>query len=164
MSAAVRLRGHRSTDGPALRGTWAPGELLGLPLTDRPALLPAVTLEAPRDRTSEVCVAPGAGVVRFSAIDWVHRRARLEIGLADDATALAGPLLHAAIAHGFGVLNLNRLHGWVTPAARPRLDLLLAAGVRREAVVPGAGRFAGETVTREIWGVLRDEPEEGDRA
>jgi hypothetical protein len=151
----MMLRGYRSGDAALLTGAWLPGELLGLPLPHRPALAEDAVAEPPQDHTTEVCVAPGAGFVRYAELDWVHRRARLEIGVRPEAADAVELLLKSAVAHGFHVLNLHRLHGWVTPAAKPPVAVLEGAGFAREAAVPGGCWLDGEPVEREIWGAVR---------
>lgn len=146
------LTGFRERDRSLLAGHWLPGELLGLPVADRPPLADAVTVEPP-SAGSALVVLPGAGFVRLTELDWVHRRARLEIGLqaAPEDPVL---LLKTALAYGFRALNLHRLYGWVTPAVHPDLAALTAAGLEREAVVPQALWHDGRPVDRELWGVL----------
>ncbi|EOD67732.1 hypothetical protein [Amycolatopsis vancoresmycina] len=149
----MNLRGYRGTDRDLLTGPWLPGELLGLPMPDWPVLAEPAEVPEPAGHDEELCVTDDA-FVRYTGIDWVHRRARLEIGvhsgLSDVDAILAG-----AIEHGFTGLNLRRLHGWVTPAARPGTGALTAAGFRREAVVPAAVWFDGAPAAREIWGMNR---------
>jgi hypothetical protein len=151
----MNLRGYRSADRPLLTGAWLAGELLGVPPSDRPMLAPAATMPPPADDTAEVCVAPGRAVIRFAEIDWVHRRARLEIGVQPDQDDTAALVVDAAVAHGFDVLNLRRIYGWVTPAAQPSTDLLERAGFQREAAIPNGYWLDGQPVEREIWGVIR---------
>ncbi|MEC3998154.1 hypothetical protein VSR01_33565 [Actinacidiphila sp. DG2A-62] len=118
--AALRLRGYRAVDLPLLSGDWLPGELLGLPVPGRPALADPASVPPPspgRGLAEEVLVLPETAFVRFSELDWVHRRARLEIGLRPGAAAVAGPLLRAALAHAHRTLNLRRVYGWFTPGA-----------------------------------------------
>ncbi|MCP3760525.1 GNAT family N-acetyltransferase [Streptomyces sp. TBY4] len=153
----MKLRGYRSSHRPLLTGTWLPGELLGLPLADWPALADPTTVPPPGEDTGELCVVPDTGFVRYHAIDWVHRRARLEIGLRPDAVHAAAPLLTAAVEHGLSVLNLRRLYGWVTPATQPPTDALTDAGFRTEASVPGAIWLDGRPAERHIWGVTRND-------
>jgi hypothetical protein len=151
----MMLKGYRGGDAHLLTGPWLPGELLGLPSPDRPALTEDVTVEPPTDHTTELCVAPGAAFVRFAELDWVNRRARLEIGIQADAVDAAAMLLKTAVAHGFHVLNLHRLYGWVTPALDPPRSVLDSAGFQPEATVPGGGWLDGAPVQRQIWGALR---------
>ncbi|HVK23844.1 MAG TPA: GNAT family protein [Actinokineospora sp.] len=151
----MRLRGYRDSDRDLLAGHWLPGELIGLPLTDRPPLAEPTTVSAPVDDRAELCVADGIGFARFAEVDWVHRRARLEIGLRPDAADAAEQLVGLAVEHGLRVLNLHRVHGWVTPATTPRTDILARAGFQREAVLPDGAWHAGRAVDREIWGMVR---------
>jgi hypothetical protein len=155
----MTLRGYRSSDRALLSGPWPPGELLGIPLPAWPALAPPTTVEPPSDTRTELCVLPGAGFVRYTEIDWVNRRARVELGLLPDAGATRGalePLVAAAVAHGFHRLHLHRLHGWVSPVTEPPTAVLESAGFLREATVPSALWLDGRSVEREIWGVVRD--------
>jgi hypothetical protein len=149
----MKLRGYRDADRELLRGPWLAGELLGLPLDDWPALAEPATVPPPAGHDEELCVTDGA-FVRYTDIDWVHRRARVEIGV-HNALSDVDAVLAGAVEHGFTGLNLRRLHGWVTPAARPTAAALTAAGFRREAVVPAATWFDGAPVAREIWGTIR---------
>jgi hypothetical protein len=164
----MMLRGYRDTDLPLLTGGWLPGELLGLPVPGRPALAEPAQVPPPRDpgddvaagRDDELCVVPGTGFVRLTALDWVHRRARLEIGLRPGAENGAEPLLKAALDHAFRALNLRRVFGWVTPAVPlpdglPRDALLRDAGLSREADIPRALWLDGRPVARQIWGATR---------
>ena len=153
----MRLRGYRDADAPLLSGPWVAGELLALPAADRPALAEPAVVAPPRGHEVELCIAPDGGFARFSELDQVARRARLEIGVrpgADDGAAR--DLLDAALAHGFEVLNLHRLYGWVTPAASAPAGLLAEAGFAREATVPDGAWHDGRTVDRQIWAVVRD--------
>ncbi|GAB3465367.1 hypothetical protein [Actinophytocola sediminis] len=145
----MMLTGYRETDQPLLSGHWVRGELLGLPDPARPPLTAPSTIE-PRD----VYVLRDQAIVRFAELDWVHRRARLEIGVREGRTDLAG-IVRLAVRHGFTVLNLHRLHGWVTPAAGTPTGPLEAAGFVRETVVPQAIWYAGAPVDRQQWGVIR---------
>lgn len=153
----MMLKGYRAADARLLTGPWLPGELLALPTPGRPALAEPVTVRPAVDDSEELCVVPGAGFVRYTEIDWIHRHARLEIGLGSGAEFTAdelGVLLKNAVAHGFGALNLRRLYGWVTPAAQPPTEAVEAAGFRREARLPQALWLDGRPVDREIWGVI----------
>lgn len=162
----MMLRGYRGTDLPLLTGHWLPGELLGLPVPGRPALAEPASVPAPEGPDGpggpddELCVVPGTGFARYAALDWVHRRARLEIGLQPGAADAAEALLKAALDHAFRVLNLRRVHGWVTPAVPlpgglSRDGLLRGAGLRPEADVPEALWCDGRPVARQIWGATR---------
>lgn len=151
----MKLRGYRESDADLLTGPWLPGELLGLPLADWPPLAEPTAVPPPAGPDEELCVAPGLGVVRYTELDWVHRRARVEIGL-HDVDGL-DELLTTVVAHGFTTLNLSRLYGRVTPAVDPPTHLLAAVGFRREAVLPEHTWLDGRPVDREIWGVVRDD-------
>ncbi|HET6704596.1 hypothetical protein [Amycolatopsis sp.] len=149
----MKLRGYRGTDRDLLHGPWLAGELLGLPLDDWPALADPTHVPPPAGDDEELCVTDGA-FVRYTGIDWVHRRARVEIGVHSGLSDVDS-ILCAAVEHGFTGLNLRRLHGWVTPAIRQHTEALAAAGFRREAVVPAATWFDGAPAAREIWGTIR---------
>ncbi|UED82958.1 GNAT family N-acetyltransferase [Streptomyces profundus] len=150
----MRLRGYRDRDRPLLTGTWLPGELLGLPLPNRPALAAPTQVPAPAEGDDELCVVPDVGFARFTDIDWVSRRARLEIGWHRQDTEGVDDLLTAAVAHGRHRLNLRRLHGLVTPLAAPPRAVLTGAGFRHEATVPEHLWLDGRAVSREIWGCV----------
>ncbi|BBA96685.1 hypothetical protein RVR_2099 [Actinacidiphila reveromycinica] len=156
----MRLRGYRDTDHDLLHGHWTPGELLGLPLPGRPALAVPAEVPAPggpgQDADERLCVADGVGVVRFTAIDWIARRARLETGLLPDAAPRAKEVLALAVTHAFDVLGLRRVHGAFTPLPGTDPEPLAAAGFVREARWPQALWHEGRAVDREIWAVLRD--------
>jgi hypothetical protein len=149
----MNLRGYRGTDRDLLTGPWLAGELLGLPIPGWPALAGPTEVPPPAGHDEELCVT-GSAFVRYTEIDWVHRRARLEIGVHNGLSDL-DEVVESAVQHGFTGLNLRRLYGWVTPAARPGSDALTAAGFRREAVVPAATWFDGAPAAREIWGTIR---------
>ncbi|MDS0134224.1 MULTISPECIES: hypothetical protein [unclassified Amycolatopsis] len=149
----MKLRGYRGTDRGLLSGPWLAGELLGLPIGDWPALAEPTAVPPPTGDDEELCVTDDA-FVRYTAIDWVHRRARVEIGVHSPLSDV-DTLLARAVEHGFTGLNLRRLHGWVTPVTRPDTEALTAAGFRREAVVPAATWFDGAPAAREIWGTIR---------
>ncbi len=151
----MRLRGYRDADAPLLTGPYPSGELLGLPSADRPPLAAPTSVPPPRDSEVELCVASGVGFARFTELDPVARCARLETGVRPDAAGTAADLLGAALAHGFDVLNLRRMYGWVTPAAGERSDLLAEAGFEKEAAVPNGGWHDGRPVDRQIWAVVR---------
>lgn len=150
-----RLRGYRETDRPLLTGPWLAGELLGTPPHGRPALAEPVVVPTPAD--DELCVVPGVAFIRYTELDWIHRRARLEIGAHTDDIGVLGELVRLAVAHGFAGLNLHRLYGWRTPAAALDAGVLGEHGFRCEAVIPQAAWLAGGPVDREIWGVVRDD-------
>jgi hypothetical protein len=151
----MMLRGYRAGDLELLSGTWLSGELLGLPLPNWPVLAEPATVGPPSDETSELCVAPGTGFVRYCDVDWVHRRARLEIGVRREAVDSAELLISAAVAYGFRTLSLRRVYGWVTPATHPPPYLCERAGLQREATIPSAVWFDGRPVPREIWAAVR---------
>jgi hypothetical protein len=141
------LTGYRESDRTLLSGHWLRGELLGLPDPDRPLLAEPVSIE----RTN-VYVVRDQAVVHFADLDWVHRRARLEIGVRSGDTA---EIVRLAVRHGFTVLNLHRLYGWVTPVAGTPTEPLTAAGFVQETLIPRAIWYAGGPVGREQWGVIR---------
>lgn len=156
----MMLRGYRAGDLELLSGTWLSGELLGLPLPNWPVLAEPSTVEPPSGETAtgetaELCVAPGTGFVRYRDIDWVHRRARLEIGVRREAAGSVESLLCSALAHGFRTLSLRRVYGWVTPATDPPTRVYEEAGFQREATIPSALWFDGKPVAREIWAAVR---------
>jgi hypothetical protein len=150
----MKLRGYRRSD--SVTGYWLPGELLATPLDGWPALVPP-TVVAPANRSDErLCVLDGLGFVRFTGLDWVRRRARLEIGVRESTVEDQAEAVRLAVAHGFDVLNLHRLVGWRTPAAGTPTDALCAAGFGLEGVLPGGNWLAGSEVERQVWGVVRD--------
>ncbi len=151
----MRLRGYRDADAPLLSGRHLPGELLGLPPAGRPALAEPAVVPPPRDHEVELCIAPDAGFARFSELDLVARSARLETGVRPEAADTARDLLAAALTHGFEVLNMRRLYGWVTPASGARADLLAEAGFEKEAAVPNGAWYDGRPVDRQIWAAVR---------
>lgn len=151
----MMLRGYRAADRGLLTGDWLPDELLGRPVADRPALAEPATVTPPTDDTSELCVVPGTAFVRFTELDWVNRRARLSTGLRPEAVDDAEVLLKSAVSHGFRVLNLHRLYGWVTPACGASIEALHDAGFQLEATVPDAVWLDGRPVERQIWGAVR---------
>lgn len=151
----MRLKGYRDAHAPLLSGPYPPGELLGLPQADWPALAEPTSVAPPRDHETEVCVAPGVGFARFSELDPVARCGRLETGMRPGTAGSARDLLDAAVAHAFQVLNLRRLYGWVTPATGARADLLADAGFAQEAAVPGGAWHDGRPTDRQIWAVVR---------
>lgn len=150
----MRLRGYRDRDLPLLSGPWLPGELLGLPLPDWPTLAPPTRVPPPAGDDEELCVVSDTASVRFADIDWISRRARLEIGWHRPDTEGLDALLAAAVEHGLRRLNLRRLEGLVTPPAAAPVATLTAAGFRREATVPEHLWLDGRAVDREIWGVI----------
>jgi hypothetical protein len=145
----MMLTGYRQADQSLLSGHWLRGELLGLPDPDRSPLAEPATIEA-----KHVYVVRDRAAVHFAEIDWVHRRARLEIGLRPGTRNLAA-IVRLAVRHGFTVLNLRRLYGWVTPVAGTPTKPLTAAGFAHETSVPQAIWHAGAPVERHIWGVIR---------
>ncbi len=152
----MRLRGYRDDDAPLLSGPWLPGELLGLAAAGRPALAEPAAVEPPQGHDVELCVVSETGFARFSELDWVARHARLEIGVRPGAEDAARDVLGAALAHGFGVLNLHRLYGWVTPTAGGLPDLLAEAGFELEAAVPNGVWHDGRPGQRQLWAAVRD--------
>ncbi|MFD5000618.1 hypothetical protein [Streptomyces buecherae] len=168
----MRLVAYRSSDAPLLTGYRLPDELLGVRPADWSDAAEPHRISEPRERRDErLYVVRDIAYVRYTEIDWASGQARLEIGPRagkgrDDPDArehgehgehegdLLGALVDAAVTHGRRVLNLRRLHGWVTPAARPPLAPLRAAGFAWEAVVPRGCWHAGAEVEREIWGLV----------
>ena len=141
------LTGYRQTDHSLLSGHWLPGELLGLSDPDRPFLAEPVSIEQ-----TNAYVIRDQAVVHFADLDWVHRRARLEIGVrSGDLT----DIVRLAVRHGFTVLNLHRLYGWVTPAVGTPTEPLEVAGFEHETSIPQAIWHAGGPVGRQQWGVIR---------
>jgi hypothetical protein len=157
MTATMTLSGYRQTDLPLLTGHWLPGELLAVPLAQWPALA-APTVIAPPDKQPDqrLCLIRGLGFIRFVELDWVHRRARLEIGVHESTVDSLETMVRLAVGHGFEVLNLRRLFGWRTPMAGVPAGPLSRAGFVREGVVPRGSWLAGQQIDQEIWGVVRD--------
>lgn len=151
----MMLRGYRDSDRALLTGYWLPGELVGRPVADRPPLAEPTTVTPPADPTTEMCVVPGTAFVRFTDLDWVNRRARLETGLRPEAVDDGEVLLKSAVSHGFRVLNLHRVYGWVTPACGVPVAALRDAGFQLEATVPDAIWLDGRPVERQLWGAVR---------
>ncbi|HEY4023724.1 MAG TPA: hypothetical protein VGM75_33925 [Pseudonocardiaceae bacterium] len=154
ITTSLTLRGYRAEDADLLRGHWQPGELLAGWQHVRPALAEPVTM---RLDDGPLYLAGDLAVVRFLDVDWVHRRARLEIGARPGTEDDLGEVLRAAVAHGFGPLNLHRLYGWVTPAVGTPTGPIADAGFEREAVLGKSTWLAGEGVDREMWGVIRND-------
>ena len=155
--AAPRLSGFREADRHLLTGLWPPGELLAVALPDPPALARPHTVADGTEGTGPLYVVRDLAFVRYADMDRVHRRARVEVGLAPGAEPHAADVLALAVAHGFAGLGLHRLHGWVTPVAGVPTDAVRAAGFVREATVPCGRWFAGRPVDRELWGCLTDD-------
>jgi hypothetical protein len=166
----MKLRGFRDTDRALLTGHWLPGELLASPLTDRPALASPRTVAVPGDRAdrsgegpgawnARLCVADDAAIVRYTELDWINRRARLEIAIHDPGLdePRVKQLVELAVAHGFGGLNLHRLYGLLTPAGGAPTEPLAAAGFHLEGVLPQGIWLFGRPVDRQLWGAVRDE-------
>lgn len=156
----LTLSGHRAADAPLLTAHVLPGELVALPIADPPALLAPVTADVPEPGRldARLAVVRGAGFVRYSEIDWVHRRARLEVALtvpgADAATIKT--VVELAVTHAFTTLDLRRLHGRLTPAlGAPVADGLAACGFVVEGTVPGAVWLDGRAVDGVLLAVLR---------
>ncbi|MER0243513.1 hypothetical protein AAHZ94_16125 [Streptomyces sp. HSW2009] len=164
----MRLVAYRSSDVSLLTGYRLPGELLGVrPAGWSDAAEPHRIADPWARRDERLYVVRDVAYVRYTDIDWASGRARLEIGPRERAQPTegdgAGPehaedllaeLVDAAVTHGRCVLNLRRLHGWVTPAAGPPLAPLRAAGFVWEAVVPRGCRYEGNEVEREMWGLV----------
>lgn len=154
-AVVMMLRGYRSSDSSLLSGPWLDGELVGLPLANWPALADPATVAPPSGAHEELYIAPGIGFVRYTELDWVHRRARVETGLQPDQDDAAERLLRVAVAYGLRDLNLHRLHGWVTPGTGLAADALSLVGFRHEASVPESVWLDGRAVGRQIWAVVR---------
>ncbi|MFI5661906.1 hypothetical protein [Streptomyces sp. NPDC051684] len=155
------LYGYRESDRVLLTGNWPPGELLAAPLTGRPALAEPVRVQPPRSCSDErLYLTSAGGFVRFVEVDWVVRRARLEIGLQEEARAVVADVLAEAVAVAADALGLRRLYGWLTPTVPGQAAAVAAAeavGFRREATVPQALWHAGEAVDRDLWGIVHDD-------
>jgi hypothetical protein len=98
-------------------------------------------------------IVPDRGFVRMLEIDWIHRRARIEIGIQgafDGRTAEA--FLELARECAFDHFNLHRVYGWVRSTHQQTLEVLRVAGFECEAIVPAALRVDGALVDRGIWG------------
>ena len=154
----MKLRGYRSGDGGLLTGRWLPDELLAAPRPDWPVLAEPVTIPAPAGRLDELlAVVDAVAFVRFCSVDWVARRARLQIGLQEEAGEAALAVLELAVEHATGILGLRRLYGWVTLAQHAPTELLAKAGFAYEATIPRALWHGGAVLAREIWGRLADD-------
>ncbi|MEJ2853346.1 MULTISPECIES: GNAT family N-acetyltransferase [unclassified Saccharothrix] len=154
----VTLSGYRPAHAALLKGRWLPGELIAVREDRRVADFSVAELPEPGlcDET-RVLVAAGAGVVRYLEIDWVDRRARLEVLLLTDYDEVgARALLERALETAFSVFALNRVYGYVTPGGPDVEPVLRAAGFEREGVVPEAARVGGAPVGRTLWGRLRE--------
>jgi hypothetical protein len=163
--SALRVSGYRPVHAPLLTGAWIAGELLCFAVNEARAVAScAAASYEDADRmqssssSSRLIVLPDVGYMRLSEIEGVHRRARLEIGLQGtfDA-ALAESALTAARESAFGLLNLNRVYGFVRATHPPTLAALERAGFACEATVPGGVRVGGRRVARQVWGALRSE-------
>jgi len=163
MATAPPLVGYRPGHAPLLAGAWAGGELLCF--ADDEARRAGVRTVAPEpgggsDWTPRrrLMILPEVGFVRFTEIEGVHRRARLEIGIQGEFDAAAAArVLALARDSAFGDLNLNRVYGWVRATQAPVLALLPGAGFAPEAAVPAGARVDGRLVDRRLWGALRSE-------
>lgn len=153
---AATLTGFRESHRELLRGNWPPGELLARPAGGLAAMAEPAVIDHAVRTGMRLYVVPGAGFIRYREIDWIHRRARVEIGLRDQAWPLALAVLRQARSAGLELLGLSRLYGWATPAAGIPPALLADAGFELEATVPGAIWLAGRPVSRQIWATLAD--------
>jgi len=149
------LTGYRESHRELLRGNWTPGELLAPAADGRAGLAEPAVIDAARS-DERLYVVPGAGFVRYREIDWIHRRARVEIGLRDQNWRLAPAVLRQARSTGMELLGLSRLYGWAAPAAGVTADLLAEAGFELEATVPGAIWLGGRPASRQVWATLAD--------
>lgn len=150
----MKIRGYRATDCALLAGHWLPGELLAAWLVHPPVLAEPLTIPLPAGGGARLYVVAGVACVRFAGLDWVARRARLQIGLAAGTQQHAQPVLELAIGVGFRVLDLHRLEGLLTPQISGLSDAVAAAGFVREATVPRALWHDGAVLDREIWGLV----------
>jgi RimJ/RimL family protein N-acetyltransferase len=150
------LTGYRESHRELLCGNWTPGELLDRPTARRAALAEPTVIDTAARSGERLYVIPGAGFVRYREIDWIHRRARLEIGLRDRDWKLAIAVLRQARSAALESLGLSRLYGWATPAAGVPAALLADSGFELEATVPTAGWFGGRPADRQIWATLGD--------
>ncbi|MFD4635855.1 hypothetical protein ACFWN2_01000 [Lentzea sp. NPDC058436] len=146
-----RLTGYRRRAEEFHRGRWLVGDLVSFRDDRR---VPLFHDEPPETRSvSRTLVSPGHAWVSFTGIDWIDRRARLEMRVLD-----AGPsdrldaLVAEAVEVAFGRFGLLRLEGWVTPGHYDVAPALLDNGFVMEAVVPHAIRVDGKPVDRQIWG------------
>jgi hypothetical protein len=132
-------------------GRWFPQEFVSF-RNDRRVPTFHDEHEANADR---VLVSVEYALVGFVDIDWMDRRARLEIRVLEDGpSARLEPLLADALRVGFAKFDLARLDGWVTPVHYDISPFLLRAGFTLEAVIPHAVRVDGQAVNRQIWGRL----------
>ncbi|HEY8980273.1 MAG TPA: GNAT family protein [Streptomyces sp.] len=154
----MKISGYREADRALLAGPWIPGELLALPVADRPPLADPHTVALPDGGDhEELFVVRDTAVVRYADIDWVARRARLEIGVREGAEDRAAEVLAVAVPFAFGVLGLRRLHGRVTLSPEAPVAALEKAGFGREGVALDDVWFGGVLTDREIWAVLGDD-------
>ncbi|WP_433271686.1 hypothetical protein ACQPZF_13275 [Actinosynnema sp. CS-041913] len=154
----ITLSGYRPAHADLLHGRWLPGELIAPRHDGRVAEFGAVDVPEPGLCDEErLLVAVGAGLVRYCDIDWVDRRARLEIRLLSDFHPDGTHnLLARALETAFTVFALNRVYGYVTPGGPDVAPMLREEGFDREGELPGAVRVAGLAVGRTIWGRLRE--------
>ncbi len=163
-SATGGLVAYRPSHAATVTGAWIPDELLCFAHNDLRSPVTAHSAAAPWPRqpdaappsTQRLLVAPGIGFIRFSGIEPVHRRARLEVGIQgafDQATA--EHVLALAQETAFFQLNLHRIFGWLRPSQSAVRAVLETAGFTRELAVPFAARENGHPVVREIWGKMR---------
>jgi len=100
-------------------------------------------------------VSEGYALVSFVDIDWIDRRARLEVRVLDDEpSARLDDVLSDAIRIAADHFRLLRLEGEVTPVHYNVAPTLKSHGFELEAVVPHGVRVGGKPVARQVWGMV----------
>lgn len=100
------------------------------------------------------------GNVALSGIDPVHRSAEFAIVLGDRACWGKGyskEAAHAIVAHGFGVLNLNRIHCGTPAENQPMRKLARFLGMQEEGTRRSALYKNGRYLDVIEYGVLHSE-------
>lgn len=149
MSAPAALVGYRQREEEFHRGRWLPGEFVSYRNDHR---VPAFHDDADFSNLARTLVAPGYALVGFVNVDWVDRRAQLEVRVLDDGPS---PRLEAVLSNaleiGFDEFDLVRVEAWLTPVHYDMAPVLRRLEFELEAVVPAAVRVDGRPVGRQMW-------------
>jgi hypothetical protein len=109
----------------------------------------------PESTTTRRLVSERYALVSFVDIDWIDRRARLEVRVLDDElTPQLDDVLSDAIRIAVDYFRLLRLEGEVTPVHYNVAPTLRSHGFELEAVVPHGIRVDGKPVARQLWGMV----------
>lgn len=146
-----RLAGYRKRHNPFHIGRWLTGEFVSFERDRRTPVFEEDHSDPPDENDRFLALGEYA-LVRLTDLEWVDRRARVEIRVLDDGpSARLDGLLDEVVGVSAEAFDLHRLEGLVTPVHYDLSSVLAAAGFRLEATLPYRRRVAGTTVECQVW-------------